>query len=345
MKAARLLQPGKALVIQDVPVPTPREDQVLVDVEACGVCHTDVELRKGSIGSLKTEMIGMRHPVTLGHEIAGTVDQVGESVTGFSKGERVLVDWVSGDGDCYYCRMGEEAMCNKVKYLGIHLDGGYAEKVLVPHQRHVFKLGSLSSAEAAPLADAGLSAYSATMKANLSSEKLVTVVGLGGLGLMAVQFAARVHGAQVIAVGRRDETLDAAKKAGATHLVNSGRTDAGKEIMKISGGKGSDAVIDLVCSEQTLKTYPGVLAKSGAYVMVGLFGGNLVAHGPLMTLRNYSFIGSNYGNRKLFEEVIALAESKKIQPITTATMGLEESNRALDNLDHDKTVGRQVLVP
>lgn len=345
MKAVRLLQSGKALVVQDVPVPAPHADQVLVRVEACGVCHTDVHLRKGNIGGLKTTAIGMTYPVTLGHEIAGTVDEIGEEVVGLSRGDRVLVYWVSGDGTCDFCRVGDEPMCARVRYLGVHLDGGYAEKVLVPHQRHVFKLQTLQSVDAAPLSDAGISAYSATGKANLSQGGLVTIVGPGGLGSMAIQFATKVYGAQVIAVGRRDDTLEAARKAGATYVINSSRTDPESEIMRMSSNKGTDAVIDFVCSDETLKTYPATLAKSGNYVMVGFFGGSLQMQGPLLTLRNLSFVGSNYGNRELLGKVIELAENKKLQTITAKTVRLEEVNEAIDNLEKDRAIGRQVVTP
>lgn len=326
-------------------VPTPQSDQVLVKVEACGVCHTDVDLRKGSIGNMSVEAIGMRFPVTLGHEIAGTVAEVGSEASGLSKGDRVLVDWVTGDGECDFCLSGEESLCNKVKYLGIHLDGGYAEYVLIPHQKYVFKLTSLAAVDAAPLSDAGVTAYSATTKANISPGKLVAVIGTGGVGLMAVQFAARVFGSQVIAVGRRDETLEFARKLGATHTANGERIDAVKEIMRISGGKGVDAVVDLVCSDRTLKVFPSSLAKAGTYVMAGLYGGNLGAHAPVVTLRNQSFIGSVYGNRKLFGKVIELAETKLIQGITSSTLKLEQADAALDNLERDKALARQVLVP
>jgi alcohol dehydrogenase, propanol-preferring len=340
-----LLRPGKGISIQDVQVPSPQSSQVLVKVEACGVCHTDVDLRKGNIGNLSVDAIGMRFPVTLGHEIAGTVAEIGSEVSGLSRGDRVLIDWVTGDGECGFCLSGEEALCNKVKYLGIHLDGGYAEYVLVPHQKYAFKLTNLGAVEAAPLSDAGVTAYGATTKANLTPEKLVAVIGTGGVGLMAVQFASRVFGAPVIAVGRRDETLEFARKLGATHTANSDRIDAAKEIMRISGGRGVDAVVDLVCSDRTLKLFPGSLAKGGTYVMAGLYGGNLGAHGPVVTLRSQSFVGSVYGNRKLFGKVIELAESKVIQGITSSTLKLEQADTALNNLEQDKALARQVLVP
>ena len=340
-----MLRPGKGISIQDVPIPTPQSAQVLVKVEACGVCHTDVALRKGSIGNLSTEAIGMRPPVTLGHEIAGVVAELGSEATGLSKGDRVLIDWVMGEGACGFCLSGEEALCNKVKYLGVHLDGGYAEYVLVPHERYAFRLARMGAVDAAPLSDAGVTAYSAAIKANITPEKIVAVIGVGGVGLMAVQFATKVFGSPVIAVGQRDETLDLARKLGATYAVDSNRTDAAKEVMKISGGRGADAVIDLVCSERTIKVFPGVLAKGGTYVMAGLYGGNLAAHGPLVTLRNQSFVGSVYGNRKLFGKVVELAESNVIQGITTSTLKLEQADAALDNLEREKAVARQVLVP
>ncbi|QIW22753.1 NAD(P)-dependent alcohol dehydrogenase [Sulfolobus sp. S-194] len=347
MRAIRLVEIGKPLQLQDIPAPKPKGPQVLVKIEAAGVCHSDVHMRQGRFGNLRiVEDLGVKLPVTLGHEIAGKIEEVGDEVVGYSKGDLVAVNPWQGEGNCYYCRIGEEHLCDSPRWLGINFDGAYAEYVIVPHYKYLFKLRRLSAVEAAPLTCSGITTYRAVRKASLDPSKTLVVVGAGGgLGTMAIQIAKAISGATIIGVDVRDEALEAAKRAGADYAINASSQDPISEIRRITQGKGADAVIDLNNSERTLSIYPNVLAKQGKYVMVGLFGADLHYHAPLITLNEIQFIGSLVGNQSDFLGIMSLAEAGKVKPMVTKTMKLEEANEAIDNLENFRAVGRQVLIP
>ncbi len=341
----RLLEVNKPLKLQDIEVPKVKGYEVLVKVEAAGVCHSDVHMRQGRVGPLRMiEDLGVRLPLTLGHEIAGRVEEVGEYVEGFSKGDLVAVNPWEGDGTCYYCKLGEEQMCDRPRWLGISIDGGYAEYVKVTHYKYLYKLKNLTPLEAAPLTCSGITTFRAVKEALLDPSKTLVIVGAGGgLGTMAVQIAKAMTGATVIGVDVRDEALEAAKRAGADHVVD-GRKNPIQEIKTITGGRGADAVIDLNNSEKTLSVYPYALAKNGRYVMVGLYGGELKILSPFLIFNWVKFIGTQVGNNIDFLGVLTLAEKGKIRPMVTKQMKLEEVNEALDNLENARATGRQVLV-
>ena len=186
MRAMRLVEIGK-LKLTEVEVPKVKNCEVLVKTQAAGVCHSDVHIRSGYVGNLSLKDLGIMIPVTLGHEIAGVIEEVGDEVQGFSKGDAVVINPWIGDGTCYYCKTGEENMCDNPKQLGIHTDGGFAEYVKVPHYKYLFRLRTLSPVEAAPLDCAGVTAYKAVRKADMDSSKVLTVLGAGGgLGTMAI---------------------------------------------------------------------------------------------------------------------------------------------------------------
>jgi propanol-preferring alcohol dehydrogenase len=344
MRAMRLVEIGK-LELMEVKVPEVKGFEVLVKIQAAGVCHSDAHIKSGYIGNISIKDLRFRLPLTLGHEIAGVVEEVGEEVRGFSKGDAVVVyPWI-GDGTCYYCKIGEENMCNNPKHLGINVDGGFAEYVKVPHYKYLFKINKVSPIEAAPLACAGITAYRAVKKINLNSSKTLTVIGAGGgLGTMAIQIA-KVTGATIIGIDIREEALEAAKRAGADYIIDGKSGNVLEEIKRLSDGKGADAIIDFNNSDKTLSVYPFALAKHGKYIMVGLHGGELKYPSLRVVFNEIQFIGSYLGNQADFIGVMNMAEKGKVKPMVTKVMRLEEANEAIDNLEHAKAVGRQVLVP
>ncbi|NWF78172.1 MAG: NAD(P)-dependent alcohol dehydrogenase [Chloroflexi bacterium] len=345
MRAMRLAQIGR-VEPKEVKVPKVKNCEVLVKTQAVGVCHSDVHVRSGYVGNISLKDLGIMLPVTLGHEIAGIIEEVGDEVQGFNKGDAVLVyPWI-GDGTCYYCKTGEENMCDHPKQLGIHTNGGFAEYVKVPHYKYLFRIRNLSLVEAAPLACAGITTYRAVRKANLRPSEVVTIIGAGGgLGVMAIQIAKATSGATVIGVDIREEALEAAKRAGADHVIDGRSGNATDEIRKLTDGKGTDAVIDFTNSERTLSVYPFALAKHGRYIMVGLHGGELKYPSPLAVFQEIQFLGSWLGSQADFIGIMDMAEKGKVKPMVTKTMRLEEANDAIDNLEHRRAVGRQVLVP
>src|SRR6476660_9566266 len=214
MRAARIVKPKEALEVQELETPKPKGSQVLVKVLSSGVCHSDIHLWEGGYEGpggtfLKTTDRGVRYPLTPGHEIAGTIEEMGsEARDEFQKNEAVLVyPWI-GEGLCPACRLGEENLCDKPRSIGIYQDGGYAEYVLVPSYRYLVKIGNdMDMDSTAPLSCAGLTAYGAIKNANLKPDDNVVIVGTGGLGLMAIQLVRAVTGANIIAMDLDDQKL------------------------------------------------------------------------------------------------------------------------------------------
>ena len=240
MKAARIVKVNEKLEIQQVETPKPRGSQVLVKVQSSGVCHSDIHLWEGyyeGVGGqlLKTTDRGVNYPLTPGHEVAGIVDSLGEQAEGFNNNDKVLVyPWI-GEGLCPACRIGEENLCDKPRSLGVYMDGGYAEYVLVPSYKYLIKISDGMDTDAsATLSCSALTAYGAVKNANLKPDDNVVIVGAGGLGLMAIQLAKAVTGARIIAMDLDDKKLEFAKKEGADTTVNSKNEDPVKAISFIT---------------------------------------------------------------------------------------------------------------
>jgi propanol-preferring alcohol dehydrogenase len=229
MKAARIVKLNETLQVQELQTPTPKGTHVLIKIQSSGLCHSDVHVWEGyyeGIGGqqLKTTDRGVKYPLTPGHEIAGTVDSLGEQVEGYSKNDKVLVyPWI-GEGTCPACRIGEENLCDKPRSLGVYTDGGYAEYVLVPNYRYLVKIGDeMDTDTTAPLSCAGLTAYGAVKNANLKPDDNVVIVGTGKLRLMAIQLAKAVTGANIVALDIDDQKLKVAKKNGADNTIKKKR--------------------------------------------------------------------------------------------------------------------------
>jgi propanol-preferring alcohol dehydrogenase len=352
VKAARIVKVNEPLEIQDVETLKPKGSQVLIKVESSGVCHSDIHLWEGGYKGpegqfLKTTDRGVKYPLTPGHEIAGTVDNIGEEAEGrFSKNEKVLVfPWI-GEGLCPACRVGEENLCDKPRSLGVYTDGGYAEYVLIPSYKYLVKIGDdMDTDTSAPLSCAGLTAYGAVRNANLKPDDNVVIIGTGGLGLMAIQLAKAVTGAKIIAMDLDDQKLDVAKKEGADIIVNSKKEDPVKAIMELTDKLGADAVIDFVNASKTVETDMQFLRRRARLVLVGLFGGELKLSLVTMPTRAYKIIGSYTGTLIDMVELVSLAERDVIKPVVSNRFKLDQAGEALQMLKDGKIVGRGVINP
>jgi alcohol dehydrogenase, propanol-preferring len=350
MKAARIMKTKDPLEIKDVSTPKPVNDQVLVKVESAGVCHSDLHLWEGGYAGpqgvfMKVEDRGVRFPLTPGHEIAGTVQDLGESVTGFQKGDKVLVyPWI-GEGVCPACRIGEENVCDSPRTLGIYQDGGYSESVLVPSYKHLVNIGNLDLNAAASLACSGLTAYTAVKKTFARPGETIVIIGAGGLGLMAVQVAKAITNARIAIVDIDDKKLAEAKRLGADELINSGGGDPVGGVKSITGTLGAEAVIDFVNNQKTAPNSINMLRKRGRLVMVGLFGGSLELNLPLVPLRAFTLTGAYTGKFADLVELVALAKMNKIQSVVSRKFGLDDANTALEELKAGKIIGRAVINP
>jgi propanol-preferring alcohol dehydrogenase len=350
MKAARIIRTKEPLEIKDVGVPKPKNDQVLVRVESAGVCHSDLHLWEGGYAGpqgvfMKVEDRGVKFPLTPGHEIAGTIEEMGESVTGFSRGDKVLVyPWI-GEGTCPACRVGEENVCDAPRSLGVYQDGGYSELVLVPSHKYLAKLQGLDVNSAASLACSGLTAYTAVKKGMSQPGDTLVIVGAGGLGLMAVQIAKAITNARIAIVDIDDKKLAEAKRLGASDLINSGAGDPVKGVKDITNSLGAEAVIDFVNNAKTAPNSLNMLRKRGSLVMVGLFGGSLDLNLPLVPLRAFTLTGAYTGKFADLVELVALARMNKIQSVVSRKFTLDQANSALEELKSGKIIGRAVINP
>ena len=351
MKAARIVEPEKPLQITELDAPKPQGSEVIVKVKAAGVCHSDLHLWEGGydLGDgvfLKVTDRGVKYPVTPGHEIVGSVLEIGPDVKGVKVGDNVLVYPWLGCGQCVACKAGNENLCDTPKSIGLFQDGGYAEIVKVPHYKYLADIAGLDPDGATSLACAGLTALTAVKKANANSPEFIVIIGAGGLGLMGIQIAKAVTKAKVICVDLDDKKLQTAKEMGADFVVNSnvigsvttGSGNAAQKIISLCNNKGADSVIDFVNAPQTAKTGLAVLRKRGNLVLVGLFGGSMelsLVTIPLKAITNYSSM----------VELIELAKKGVINPKITEHYSLDDANTALENLKARKINGRAVINP
>nr|WP_298682311.1 NAD(P)-dependent alcohol dehydrogenase [uncultured Dongia sp.] len=349
MKAARIHEYNKPLVLEDVPVPDIQADEVLVKVAACGMCRSDVLLVDGFFQNYGD----IPPPVIPGHEITGTIEKIGSVVpkaASLQEGDHVVVAPGWGDGVCRHCQVGNTHICPNVRWPGFGTYGGFAEYIPVP-ARYVIKVAKhLKFEELAPLTDAGLTPYRGLKKirdaGGLGPNRVVGVFGVGGLGAYAVQYAKLLGaGATIVAFARNPDKLAVAKKYGADHIVNvRGKSvaDIGKELKKATGQDKLDAIIDCVGAPEMMQLGFALLAISGHYADVGFVGDRIDV--PLFprVSGEQTFHGSFWGNNADLSEVMALAAEGKIQH-TIKTIGFERINEFLDLMRGNEIVGRAVV--
>lgn len=345
MLSARIHEYQKPLAVESIEKPSTRGEGVLVRVGAAGLCHSDLHLIAGEW----KDSIPLRLPLVPGHEIAGYVEELGESVPKglFEAGDLVAVFGGWGCGACHICKRGDEQACQKAKWPGISQDGGYAQYVSVPSYRFLIKADKkLSAEELAPLTDAGLTPYRALRRFRhmLLPGTSVAVVGIGGLGSYGVQYA-RLFGpaSTVIAIDRNEKKLDLAKKFGADHgfTISDGLR---KQVMEVTGGRGVDLVLDCAGADNTMSASAGLLAKGGALAIVGLFGSMVKVPLFPVVINENVITGSLWGNYGELAEVIELARQGKVKH-SLRSFKLEEINSAIDLLKSGQVSGRAVITP
>jgi len=350
MKSAQIIKIKEKLSIVDLPDPKPRDTQVLVRIEASGVCHSDIHLweggYEGAAGTfLKVEDRGVKFPITPGHEISGKIEAIGDAVSGFNVGDKVVVyPWI-GEGSCPACRVAQENLCDTPKTIGIYRDGGYSELVLVPNFRYLVKIDNLDVNSSASLACSGLTAYNAVKKATVGPGESIVIIGAGGLGLMSVQIARTTTNSRIVVVDVDDKRLSEAKKLGAHEVVNSSKGDPVEEIKNLTNALGAEAVIDFVNNNRTAPVAINMLRKRGKLVMVGLFGGALELSLPVIPLRGFTITGAYTGSFNDLVELVNLAKTGAMKSVVNRTYKLDDANQALEDLRAGKIVGRAVLNP
>jgi propanol-preferring alcohol dehydrogenase len=321
--------------------PDPRPGEVLIRVGAAGACHSDLHVIDSP------DALGMPLPFTLGHENAGWVEALGPGVSGFTRGEAVAIYGIVGCGQCIACLEGRDNECRRVAPGGIGLgrDGGMAEFVVAP-ARQLLPIGDLDVAQAAPLTDAGLTPYHAinVTRRGLRPGSTCVVIGVGGLGHMAVQILAATTASTIIAMDLRDDALELARKVGAHHTFRSD-AEAAAKIRELVGPPpgGADVVLDFVGAQGTVDLARAVVSIGGDVAIVGLAGGALpVGFGalPLEVRVTVPF----WGTRTELAEVIALARAGRITA-HVERFSLGDAAAAYERLRAGKVRGRAVIMP
>lgn len=351
MISYRVQQFGARLVRDEQPTPRPEGTQVLLRVEAAGVCHTDIHTWQGWYdmgGGRRLTMgdRGVRLPLTLGHEIAGHVEAAGPDAAGLRPDARYLVyPWI-GCGDCKVCRWGREQLCPSPRFLGIFRAGGYSDHVLIPHPRYLIDIGDMPAALAAPYACSGLTVFSALKKLDpvVLREELVVIIGAGGLGLMATTLLHALDGRGAIVLEPDAARRSAALAAGAAAAIDPADSDWDAQVILAAGGSVW-GVLDCVGSAQTVQRALDLLVKGGQLVQVGLFGGQITLPTPALPIRALSYLGSYVGSLDELRMLMQLVQERRPQAIPSVCRCLDEAAQALEDLEHGRIVGRIVLQP
>jgi len=342
VKAIRLVEVGKPLVLQEIPVPEPGYGDVLVQVRAAGICHSDVHYRAGVSPAYPL-------PLTLGHEVAGVVEAVGEGVKRLRKGDRVVLNYNITCGDCYYCNSGHEQFCPTGKMIGHFTDGGYAGYIAVPERSVLILPEEISFEQGATMMCASATAFHALRKSRLQGGETLAIIGVGGLGMSAVQLGRSLGAREIYAVDINSSKLALAASFGAIP-VHALASDPVQQLRELTGGRGVDVAVELIGLPLTIRQALLSLSPMGRAVIVGISGKPLEIDsyreliGPEAEL-----IGSN---DHLLQELPLLIELARrgvldLSSVISRTVPLEAAavNAALDDLERFGDAIRTVIVP
>jgi len=342
MKAVRLVAEGRLLQTQEIRVPSVGQSDVLVRVKAAGVCHSDAHYRAGvsPAGPL---------PITLGHEVAGVVEQVGSRVRSLRVGDRVCVHYLVTCGDCKYCSRGNEQFCPSGQMIGKHRDGGYAEELLMPARSIVPLPDEISFEHGAVLMCSSSTSFHALRKGRLTEGETVAIFGAGGLGMSAIQLAKAFGASRIYAVDINQKKLELAERFGAIPL-DAAKIDPVSAIRQLSQGKGVDVALELVGLPQTARQAVLSLANLGRAVMVGLTDKSFEVYPYAEILgKEAEIIGSSDHLLSELPQLLDLARQKKLDlsEIVTDAVPLEADaiNAVLDELEQFGDNVRTVITP
>ena len=340
MKAAVFGGPEKGLNIEEVPDPRPGRGEVLIRVAACGVCHTDLHYLDHGTPTFKSP------PIILGHEISGTVAELGEGVDTLRSGDRVLVAAVVSCGACWACRNGRENICENGVMLGNHTDGGYAELTVAP-ARDVFPLpDEVPLVEGCIIADALTTPYHAVVhRAQVGASDQVVVIGCGGVGLNVIQMAI-AQGGRVVAVDLSEDKLEWARRLGAADTVNPSEVErVDKAVRKLTDG-GADVAFEVVGKAATQEMALSCLRTGGRLIMVGYSRETMMLNSGRVMFRELAILGSLGCPPIDYPRVIELVRQGrlKVKEMVTHRFALDDIEQALDTLRNGEAI-RAVVTP
>ena len=336
MRAAVLRAFKSPLMLEEVPRPQPAADEVLIEVEVCGVCHSDLHVAHGDWTQFARIV---KKPLILGHEIVGRVIELGSDVQGIRIGERVGVPWVQWTcGECEFCREGNENLCVRQRITGVMVDGGYAEFAKAPASHVVRIPEALSSEQAAPLLCAGVTVHRALKQAKLRAGQRLAVFGVGGLGHIAVQIG-RAVGAEVTAIDVAEEKLDLARSLGASRTLNATQSDVVKELRRC-GGMHVAIVTSAAKSAYDMAFY--CVRATGTLLVVGLPAQDISFPPILMAGAEIQIKASAVGTREDLREVLQMGAAGTIHCQVSARP-LAEASEVLEQMSRGEISGRAVL--
>jgi propanol-preferring alcohol dehydrogenase len=337
MKAAVLRKIGLPLEIETLPIPEPQAGEILIKVTACGVCHSDLHAVDGDWTPLP------KLPLIPGHEVTGTVAALGAGVTGFKLGDRVGVPWMfSACGACEFCLAGMETICKNGASTGYSKPGGYAEYMVAPAAFAARLSPRIDMYEVAPILCAGVTTYRGLKRSLTRPGQWIAVVGIGGLGHIAVQYA-RAMGMRAVAVDVDEEKLRLAKRLGAEFAVNAREADPAKAIQRKLGGVHG-AIVTAVATK-AFEQAVGMLRPGGTVVYIGVPGGKAdTVRSSIAAIvgSELSVRGSNVGTRLDLAEAVAFASNGLVRA-RIEKQPLSAVNRVFERMRKGRIVGRVVL--
>ena len=348
MKALRLMKWKSEAELVEVPKPTPGPGQVVIKIGGAGACHSDLHLMHDFVDG----QLPWKPPFTIGHENAGWIDSIGAGGSRFREGDPVAVYGAWGCGECEKCKAGFETYCDDPAKApmpggggGLGLDGGMAEYMLVPFERLLLDLPEgLKPIDAAPLTDAALTPYHAIRRSwpKLTPDSFIVIIGIGGLGHMAVQIAKATTGATIIAIDSRNEALELATTLGAKYAFKVG-DDIQSKVKDLTGGHGAEVVLDFVGNEQTMALGASLCRVLGDFTIVGIAGGALPF--SFFSVPYEASLQTTYwGGIVELAEVLDLAAHHLISP-KISKFTLEDAPQVYLDLAAGKIGGRAVIVP
>jgi D-arabinose 1-dehydrogenase-like Zn-dependent alcohol dehydrogenase len=332
MKVAEVSNPGASFQIVEREIPEPRAGHVRIKVQACGVCHSDVLTKEGL-------WPGIQFPRVPGHEVAGIIDEVGDGVSEWKKGQRVGVGWHGGqDGTCRECRRGDFRNCRNLKIPGISYDGGYQEYMVAPVEALVAIPDSLSDADAAPLLCAGVTTYNSLRHSGALPGDLVAVQGIGGLGHLGIQFAQK-FGYKVAAIGRAFENAALATRLGASIYIDSQSTNAAQELQKLGGAK---VILATAPSSKAMSELVDGLGPNGKLIVLGATFDPIEVTPIQLITGSRTMQGWSTGIPADSEDTLRFAELSGVRPMIE-TYPLEQADQAYARMMSGKAQFRVIL--
>jgi len=330
-----------------VETPKPQGREVLVRIERCGLCHSDLHIQDGyaDLGNGKRldTTRGMTLPFTLGHEIAGIVDEVGAEVPSDLVGKKKAVfPWI-GCGQCPDCLNGDENLCAKQRFLGVSIDGGFATHVLVPDAKYLLDYDPLPINMAATLMCSGVTAYGALKRlVDRPRQRNLLLIGLGGVGMMGLAFAQAMFKQKITVADLNPAARETALKNGASVAYDPSEPDVVKRMLKESGG-GFDGIVDFAGNEKSMAFAVSVAARGGKVVVSGLMGGNFNLPMVQWIYKRLTVEGFMVGTLEEAKELMALARAGKIKPTPIREEPMADVQKWIDELRAGKVIGRIML--